>query len=97
MSTLTGVTFGGNTWTPEFIQNIDWSKCLGCGRCFKICGRDVLELLALNEDGKVIEEEGDEDEARRVMSISNRENCVGCKACARQCAKKCITNETLTV
>lgn len=96
MATLTGLTRGGDTWTPEFIENIDWSKCLGCGRCYKICGRDVLELVALNEDGEIMDDE-DEDEFRRVMRVANPENCVGCQACARQCGKKCITNAPLPV
>lgn len=97
MSTLAGVTRGGNSWTPEFIENIDWTKCLGCGRCFKICGHDVLQLTPLNEDGEVIEDEEEEEEDRRIMMVVNPDNCIGCKACARQCAKKCITNAPLTV
>ncbi|WP_235656474.1 4Fe-4S binding protein, partial [Fischerella thermalis] len=28
---------------------IDEHKCIGCGRCFKICGHDVLLLRAMNE------------------------------------------------
>ena len=28
MSAVTGLTFGGKTWTPEFAQEIDKDKCI---------------------------------------------------------------------
>ena len=57
MGQLTGLTFGGKTWTPKFAQDIDQDKCIGCGRCFKICGHDVLSLKALNEEGEFVEDQ----------------------------------------
>ena len=42
MAILTGLTFGQKTWTPHFIQNINSATCIGCGRCFKVCGQNVL-------------------------------------------------------
>ncbi len=45
MAQLTGLTFGGKTWTPKFAQAIDKDKCIGCGRCMKVCGYNVLDRL----------------------------------------------------
>ncbi|WP_414566255.1 MULTISPECIES: ferredoxin III, nif-specific [unclassified Anabaena] len=96
MTQLTGLTFGGNTWTPKFAQEIDLEKCIGCGRCFKICGHNVLSLKALNEDGEFVEDEDDDEIERKVMVIANPENCIGCEACARICSKNCYTHAALT-
>lgn len=83
-------TRGGAPWEPVFLLAIDGEKCLGCGRCFKVCGRDVLAMQALDEDGAVTEEEGEAE--RYVMTISNADDCIGCGACARVCSKSCQTH-----
>lgn len=69
---------------------IDKDKCIGCGKCFKVCDRNVLFLKPLNEDGKFVE---DEEFERKVMTIAHLENCIGCQACARICPKNCYTHE----
>lgn len=92
MAQLTGLTFGGKTWIPEFVQELDQDKCIGCGRCFKVCGRNVLLLRALNEDGEFVEDEEDDEIERKVMTIANQENCVGCQACSRICPKNCYSH-----
>ncbi|NJL57549.1 ferredoxin III, nif-specific, partial [bacterium] len=73
----------------------DITKCLGCGRCFKVCGRDVMKLAPLNEEGEFIEEDGDDDIERSVMIVAHPELCIGCEACARICPKKCHTHAPL--
>lgn len=95
MATLTGLTFGGKTWTPQFVQEINQEKCIGCGRCFKVCGRDVLLLRALNEDGEFVDEDEDEEFERKVMTIIQAENCIGCQACSRTCPKNCYTHNAI--
>lgn len=95
MAQLTGLTFGGKTWTPKFAQDIDQEKCIGCGRCFKVCGHNVLALRALNEDGELVEDEDDEEIERKIMTVAQAENCVGCEACAKICPKNCYTHEAL--
>jgi len=35
----------GAEWTPTFVQELNEDKCIGCGRCFKVCPRGVLELV----------------------------------------------------
>jgi len=89
MAQLTGLTRGGATWIPQFIDSIDITCCIGCGRCLKACGRGVLDLRALNEDGEFVEDEEDEEIERKVMVIANGELCIGCEACSRVCPKNC--------
>jgi Nif-specific ferredoxin III len=92
MAQLTGLTFGGKTWTPKFAQAIDKDKCIGCGRCMKVCGYNVLDL---NEEGEFVEDEDDEEIERKVMVVATPDNCIGCEACARICPKNCYTHAEL--
>jgi Nif-specific ferredoxin III len=87
----------GETWTPTFVQALDDTKCIGCGRCFKVCPRGVLELVGLTEDGERIavdldDEDDDEEYEKKVMTIAHQELCIGCTACAKICPKKCYTH-----
>lgn len=95
MAVLTGLTFGGKTWTPKFAQAIDKDKCIGCGRCIKVCGYSVLDLKALNEEGEFVDDEEDDEIERKVMVVAHPENCIGCEACSRICPKNCYTHATL--
>ncbi|MGG6296389.1 ferredoxin III, nif-specific [Leptolyngbya sp. AN02str] len=97
MAYLTGLTLSGKTWTPQFVRAINQTKCIGCGRCFKACGQNVLLLKAMNEEGEFVEDEEDEEIERKVMTIFNSENCVGCQACSRVCPKNCYTHSPLEV
>lgn len=92
MSKLTGLTRGEKTWIPQFVESINQDLCIGCGRCFKVCGRNVLQLKALNEEGEFVEDEDDEEIERKVMTIANLDNCIGCQACSKICPKKCYTH-----
>jgi len=83
---IIGYTRGGQTWTPRFIESIDVNKCIGCGRCYKVCSRDVLELIEKPFEG---EDEFGDDMGNKVMSIAHSDNCIGCEACARTCTKRC--------
>jgi Nif-specific ferredoxin III len=90
----------GRSWTPKFVHIINEEKCIGCGRCFRVCGRDVLELKGVNEDGEYVEValDDDDDEGeydKKVMTIANQMNCVGCEACAKICPKKCYDHEVM--
>lgn len=99
--TLVAYTRGGAEYVPEFLMAIDEEKCIGCGRCFKVCGRDVMTLHGLTEDGALVlpgteEYEDVEDEiVKRVMGIVHPENCIGCGACARVCPSDCQSHAAL--
>lgn len=90
MAYVTGLTSGGNPWTHQFLQTINWDTYLGCGRCFKTCGRGVMALLALDKARTVADEDDDEIE-RKVMAVVQPQNCIGCQACDRACPKRCHT------
>lgn len=94
MSVFSVTLPSGVEWIPNFVQSIDDEKCIGCGRCFKTCGRDVLALMAMDDEGELIAiDDGDDDEyEKKVMTVAHPENCVGCEACARNCSKKCISH-----
>lgn len=87
---------GGGLWTPQFVADLNQEKCIGCGRCTKVCSREVLELVGIDEEGEqiVIDPDSDEDEEyeKKVMTIANKENCIGCMACAKICPKKCYSH-----
>ena len=93
---VTGVTRGGKNWIPQFAQSIDQTKCIGCGRCFKVCGREVMRLMGVDEDGALVETGGDDEEYEKsVMVLAQPENCIGCEACSRVCPKKCYVHGPL--
>ena len=91
----------GESWTPAFVEDINEDKCIGCGRCFRVCPRGVLELIGLDEDGERIslDPDGDDDEEyeKKVMTIAHKELCIGCTACSKICPKKCYTHAPATV
>lgn len=97
MSTPFSVTLpSGEIWTPAFVTAINEEKCIGCGRCFKVCPRGVMELVGLNEDGERIpvdlDEDDDDEYEKKVMTLAHQELCIGCTACSKICPKKCYSH-----
>ncbi len=78
----------GTFWIPRFLESIDPEKCIGCGRCFKVCGRGVLELIEKPFEG---DDEYGDNMGNMVMSILEKGFCIGCEACSKVCPKKCQT------
>ena len=84
---------------------IDQGHCIGCGRCFKVCPRDVFDLIEREEVEGLADVDDDDDyddyddddgfsdDTAMVMSLKNAMDCIGCGACARICPKKCFTHE----
>ena len=103
MGTITGVTRGGAEWTPAFITDLNQGNCIGCGRCYKVCPRDVFELvdredLDLDDDDDYDDEDdGFSDDTSMVMSLKDMLDCIGCQACSRVCPKKCLTHEPAAI
>lgn len=90
---ITGRTRGGAEWTPQFVTALDAQKCIGCGRCYKVCPRDVFDLV---DRADVLEEDDDlydDDDEMKVMVVKDAMDCIGCKACASVCPKQCHSHE----
>jgi Nif-specific ferredoxin III len=101
MSAFSVTLPSGESWIPRFVQSLDEGKCIGCGRCFKVCPRGVLELVGLTDEGERIhvDLDGDDDEEyeKKVMTIAHGELCIGCTACSKICPKKCYTHAAAQV
>jgi Nif-specific ferredoxin III len=88
------LTRGGREWMPDYLVAINPEICIGCGRCFKVCGRDVMTLKGVNEDGDIVDLDEDEDDEieKKVMAMNDIDACIGCGACARVCPTSCQTH-----
>jgi Nif-specific ferredoxin III len=86
-------TRDGRTWTPSFLLSISSDTCIGCGRCHKVCGRNVMSLMGLDEDHNLVGlDDEDAEIERKVMVVSDPGACIGCSACSRVCPKDCQTH-----
>ncbi len=100
---LTSLTRGGETWIPQFVTELDEEKCIGCGRCFKVCPRDVLEIVQRAMDDVDFDDmddddyDDDDDSDNSYMVLANPLDCIGCEACSRVCPKKCFTHSPMPV
>jgi len=88
---MSALTRDGRGWTPGYLLGIDPGRCIGCGRCFKVCGRGVMALRGVGEAGALVDLEGDEEVERKVMALADEGACIGCGACGRVCTKACQT------
>lgn len=83
MAYVTGLTKGGDSWTPTFVEAIDHEKCIGCGRCFKSCSRKVLGPIEIEDE--------ENDTLNMKMDIVNAGACIGCVGCGVACPKNCFS------
>ena len=93
-------TRDGRDWTPNFLVSIDAGTCIGCGRCYKVCGREVMTLKGVDEDGRIWDEDADYDDdfdeddvVKQVMVMNDPGACIGCGACDRVCPTSCQTHK----
>jgi Nif-specific ferredoxin III len=93
MEPITGLTRGGANWTPTFLVQLDQQTCIGCGRCYKVCPRDVFDLVEREAD----DDSYDDEDNAMVMSIANALDCIGCGSCSRVCPKQCHTHQPLSL
>jgi Nif-specific ferredoxin III len=91
-SAVQSYTRDGRVWNPSYLQSIDPDTCIGCGRCFKVCGRSVMTLQGFTEDGDLVSLDDDEEILRKVMTVTDPGACIGCGACSRVCGKNCQTH-----
>ena len=82
-------------------MDINQANCIGCGRCFKVCPRDVFEIVdredldldLAEDDYDDDDDDGFSDDTSMVMSLKDMLDCIGCQACSRVCPKKCLSHE----
>jgi Nif-specific ferredoxin III len=86
------VTRDGRSWQPQYLLAIDPGVCIGCGRCYKVCGREVMTLRGIDEDGALVDLDDDDEIERKVMAMADSGACIGCGACARVCPTSCQTH-----
>ena len=86
---ITGITRGGREWTPAFVTALDQKRCIGCGRCFKVCPRNVFELIEREAADDDDDDDGFSDDTSMVMSLNDPLDCIGCQACSKVCPKDC--------
>lgn len=67
--------------TTNYIPEISMDKCIGCGKCAKVC-----PVLALKMEEKTIGESGQ----KMKYAVLDSEICLGCGVCARNCPTKAI-------
>ena len=77
------LTRDGRGWVPSYLDSIDRDMCIGCGRCYKVCVRGVMEPIEKPFD----EDEDDEDVVCTVMSVCDASACIGCQSCSKVCTK----------
>jgi Nif-specific ferredoxin III len=96
---ITGVTRGGTAWTPAFITALNEDNCIGCGRCYKVCPRDVFELVERDSSADDDDDwdDDDDDDNMKVMRMMNALDCIGCQACAKVCPKDCHSHSPAPV
>ncbi|MGK7345418.1 MAG: ferredoxin III, nif-specific [Candidatus Nitrospinota bacterium M3_3B_026] len=87
MSAYTAYRKNGEAYTPSFIDAVDPESCIGCGRCYKVCGHGVFSLVERMDLD--IEDDDYEDEGAMVMTVADDGLCIGCMACSRVCPKGC--------
>ncbi|WP_349572205.1 ferredoxin III, nif-specific [Azotobacter salinestris] len=92
MAMITGRTRGGSEWVPQFITAVNPQTCIGCGRCYKVCPRDVFALVD-RADVMEADDDHDDDDEMMVMAVKDGMDCIGCTSCAKVCPKQCHTHE----
>jgi len=90
---MPATTRDGREFKPSYLLSIDPATCIGCGRCYKVCGMNVLGLMGYTSEGEFVDPDDDEDEVeKKVMVVADEGACIGCNACARVCPANCQTH-----
>ena len=66
----------------------DPAKCAGCGRCVEVCPHGVFELAEMNSTltpAPLPQGEGIRTGGIRRARLTDRDKCMECGACARNC------------
>ena len=86
------LTRGGNPWESQYVTELNQDTCIGCGRCYKVCPRDVFNLVEREIDEDDDRYDDYDDDVVMVMELANEGDCIGCGSCSRVCPKACHTH-----
>ena len=89
MAFYTAKNKGGGDWTPTFVKAIDHEKCIGCGRCYKVCSRRFLGPEDLEDE--------ESESIRMVMTIVDDGKCIGCASCGVTGSKKAFSFKPMEI
>ena len=71
----------------NFIVEVNESMCIGCGKCTKICPRNVLQLIP--KRARVAITCSTQDKLKAVMDVC-KVGCIHCSKCVKTCPAKAI-------
>ncbi len=66
--------------TTNFIPEVSWKDCNGCGKCVAVCPVEAMVLVSANLAEK----------PKRKKAKPDIRRCLGCGVCVRVCSNNCI-------
>lgn len=79
--------------TTSYIPVVDTEKCIGCGKCNKVCPMDAITVseneIKLNPDLDLTEE----NKITKKCAGVNKDICLGCGVCVKNCPVSAIKLE----
>ena len=72
----------------NYIVVVNEQMCVGCGKCVKVCPRDVLQLIP--KSARVAITCSTKDKLKAVMDVC-KVGCIHCGKCVKTCPAKAIT------
>ncbi len=65
------------------LATVDFSKCVGCGACSKVCPRNIISITGFNANQIPAVACSNKDKAKDAKAVC-KTPCTGCKVCAKQ-------------
>lgn len=66
----------------EGLAVVDYTKCVGCGACSKVCPRKIITITGFKQDRIPSVACSNRDKAKDAKAVCTTP-CVGCKACSK--------------
>jgi len=74
---------------PDGIPVIDYSKCVGCGKCARACPKKLFVIIDGNRKGSIALCSNHSDNKAAIKKNCSV-GCIKCGLCVRKCPEKCI-------
>ncbi len=72
----------------NYIINVNEQMCIGCGKCTKICPRNILQLIP--KRARVAITCSSQDRLKAVMDVC-KVGCIHCEKCVKSCPAKAVS------